>query len=221
MSDDEPESHDGDLSVLVGMAEDALKRRHLQDAIALCRGVLSRAAGNAPARHILGSALLGLGRATEAASLLADLAAEHPGRLDYRTLLARAMVACGRPDEAISQLEHVVGQFPLAKAQGEQAEDEAWLELATAYLAKTAATGDIPAYRRCCQAYKRAYALTSNKRDLMVTMAERFVEKGYYFEAEEALGYALLHAAGDRQVMAFMARIAQWRRDSKRANSIW
>lgn len=213
MADGSACSDDADISLLIGVAREQVLRRHFAEAIALCRGVLARDGRHAAARHVLGTALTGSGAASEACELLAALIEQEPDRPDYRLDLARAALACGRHAEAIAQLEDLTEREP--------SWDETWLELATAYLAKTAASGDIPAYRSCSMAYRRAYEVTSRKRDLMVTMAERFVQAGYYGEAEEALGYALLHAPGDRQIMAFVAKIAHWKDHFKRAGSIW
>ena len=213
MSDDPPMDGDADLSLLVGIAGEQIRRQRFDEAIALCRGVLARDHRHAAARHLLAIALIRTGEAGEACELMGPLTEEEPERLDYRLDLARAVLACGRHDEAIVQLEGLTERAP--------ASDETWLALAMAYLAKTVASGDIPSYRSCSTAYRRAYAVSERKRDLMVTMAERFVEAGYYGEAEEALAYALLHAPGDRQVMAFMARIAHWKDHHRRAGSIW
>lgn len=142
----------------------------------------------------------------------------HDDDISVHIAAAREMLASGRYDEAFDQLENIAA---LPGGHTEEGLDEMWMALATAYLAKTAHSGDIPAYKKCQRAYKRAYAATARKRDMMVNMAERFVQAGYYNEAEEALGYALLHAPGDKQIEAFMAQIAQWKEFAKRSGSIW
>ncbi len=143
---------------------------------------------------------------------------KHDDDISVHIAAAREMLAGGRYDEALEQLESIAA---LPGGRTEEGVDEMWMALATAYLAKTAQSGDIPAYKKCRHAYQRAYAVTERKRDLMVEMAEQFVQAGYYNEAEEALGYALLHAPGDKQIEAFMAEIAQWKEFTKRAGSIW
>jgi tetratricopeptide (TPR) repeat protein len=89
----------------------------LDHAEGLLRSVLAHDPDEPSALFLLGSTLLGLGRAPEAVPLLTEAVAIRPHHREQRQALARALLATKRPADALAVLEPLAAQTGLAEVQ--------------------------------------------------------------------------------------------------------
>ncbi len=102
-------------TLLTAIAHQQAGRLHAAEE--LLRAVVAHDPDEPSALFLLGSTLLGLGRAAEAASLLTEAVAIRPNHREQRQALARALLALGRPADALTALVPLAAKTGLAEVQ--------------------------------------------------------------------------------------------------------